>query len=227
MCSAGPRAIFGDRTSELSEAIVDSVRDTHDRHAAAQDLIDATSQRAYGSSMWATLPKDLCAAVSRGFLDATSTVCSGGGYSVPVLNGCLIYVWRPAGGKSPDEAEFFTSGVRDGLFDVHARQTTLFEDLGADPSAGGPDLEELVDEADAQQQTVVLVAVTARSERLHVIEWGQIKKSDDDQLVWIGREVIFRFEEDTYRPMPVTTRTFADGQPPSAIVTPRIEVNDE
>ncbi|TQF65312.1 hypothetical protein FK531_22100 [Rhodococcus spelaei] len=227
MSSLGPQAIFGDRVARLREVVVESVRETHDRHAAAQNTINPKSQLAYGGSIWAELPNNLCTAVRQEFLDTTVTKYPRARYSLPVLNDCIVYVWRPAGGQSPDEAPFFTSSLRADLFDADVlRQPTLFETHVVDPEGDLSDLEEVVTEADAEQRQVVLIAVTARSERLHVIEWGQVKRGKDSQLDWIGRESIFSFEEENYRPVPVSTHTFADGQPPAAIVTPRIEATN-
>lgn len=70
---------------------------------------------------------------------------------------------------------------------------------------------------------MVLIAVTARAERLHTIEWGLVSRGTDSQLTWISRETIFTFDDEQARPTRLVTHTFADGQPPAALVTPRIE----
>lgn len=219
-----PKAIFRDRTDSLREVIVESVCGTHDRHAVAQNMINPKSQLAYGGSIWAELPNGLCTAVIQEFLDASLKKYPRARYSLPVLNDCLLYVWRPAGGQSPDEAPFFTSSLREGIFDADVvREPTLFEVDDAEPDVAPSELEDLLSEADSEQRQVVLIAVTARSERLDTIEWAQVKRGQDSQLEWFGRETIFSFEEENYRPTSVSTHTFADGQPPAAIVTPRIE----
>lgn len=226
MLDLGPKAIFRDRTDSLREVVVESVCETHDRHAVAQNTINPKSQLAYGGSIWAELPSSLCVAVSQEFLDASITKYPRARYSLPVLNDCLLYVWRPAGGQSPDEAPFFTSSLRSGIFEADmVGEPTLFE-VQVEKDGASSEIEDLLSAADSEQRQVVLIAVTARSERLHTIEWGQVKRGGDSQLEWIGRETIFSFEEENYRPTTVFTHTFADGQPPAAIVTPRIEAID-
>lgn len=128
MATSDLRFVFGDRTEDIRETVVQSVRGTHDRHAAAQSTINPKSQLAYGGSIWAELPNDLCSAVGQSFLDATFKKYPRSRYSLPVLNDCVLYVWRPRGGQSPDEAPFFTSSLRADLFELEAMTSpTLFD----------------------------------------------------------------------------------------------------
>jgi hypothetical protein len=222
MAGKGLYGIFGERAEELGDVIVESVRDTHERHAVAQNTINPKSQLAYGGSIWAELPNNLCRAVRRAFLDASPQKYPRARYSVPVLNDCLLYVWRPRGGQSPDEASFFTSSLREDLFDGDGvREPTLF-DVDDVETESADELAGILREAENEQRQVVLIAVTARSEGLHSIEWGQVQRGQDFQLEWIDRETLFA-SAPAARPMPVITHTFADGQPPAAIVKPRLE----
>lgn len=42
---------------------------------------------------------------------------------------------------------------------------------------------------------------------------------------WPSEEILYTFEEDEPRPVPVPERTFADGLPPAPFVMPRIEAS--
>jgi len=218
------QAIFGTRTDELRNIIVESVRDTHDVHAAGQRLMDPEGRRGYGGSIWVKLPNNLCGAVKKTFVGASVWSGSRAGYSLPVLDGCVLYAWRTPGGKPTKEAFFLTSGVREQLVDgVRATQLTLFEGYEDEPKNSETDIRELVSEVAADRLKLILIAVESTPERLHTIKWGEVKRGQEAELDWSSEEILYTFAEDELRPVPVPKHTFADGRPPSPFVTPRIE----
>lgn len=221
------QAIFGGRTDELRRIIVESVRGTHERHAAAQHTINPKGHRAYGSSIWAELPNNLEAAVREAFISASKWQDSQSRYSLPVLEGCIFFVWRPAGGKSSEEVPFFTSALRERLVAGDTvTEPTLFERYIEEPEATISELDEidqLVSEADAEQRRLILIVVESRPARLHAIKWGEVRRGQDLELEWLSEETLFTFEEEEARPVRVAERTFADGNLPESFVTPRIE----
>lgn len=229
--TSGLAAIFGDRLEKLRGDILVSVKETHDQHAAGQQLMDPKGRRGYGGSIWVKLPNNLCDAIKSGFLDAT--VWSGGqsGYTLPILDGCVLYAWRTPGGRDAGEVPFLTSDVRSKLVDgVSAPQATLFEGYEKE-STSAAHAEEDAGRALASQIVedglrLVLVVVESTPERLHLVKWGEVTRGQGADLRWMSEEVIYSSEEEFSRPVSVPERTFADGPLPDASVTQRIEATN-
>lgn len=227
MSGSGLQTIFGDRTEELRGIIMKSVQGTHDVHVDGQQIIDPKGSRAYGGSIWVKMPNDLCDAVRRTFVDASVWQGSRAGYSLPVLDGCVLYAWRVPGGKSAKEVSFLSSGVREDLVDgVRLAQPTLFEGYRDEPDEGEEEVRELASEVAEGRLKLILIAVESTPERLSAVTWGEVKRGQGTELGWPSEEILYTFEEDQSRPVPVPERTFADGLPPAPFVMPRIEANN-
>lgn len=228
LMTSGLLTVFGDRTAKLRDHVLASVRETHDQHAAGQQLMDPKGRRGYGGSIRVKLPNNLCSAIKTEFLDAT--VWSGGqsGYTLPILNGCVLYAWRTPGGRASNEVPFLTSDVRGKLVDgVAAPQATLFEGYEKDSSLPSHDEDDAAQAVASQivegGLRLVLIVVESTPEGLHLVKWGEVNRGQGADLRWISEEVIYSVEDKTTRPISVPERTFADGPLPEAAVTQRIE----
>jgi len=226
--------MFGQRSEKLRDIIVASIRETHDQHAAGQQLMDPKGRRGYGGSIWVKLPNNLCSAIQESFLEATVWRGGHSGYSLPVLDGCVLYVWRTPGGKPSDEVAFLTSDIRGMLVDgVSAPPTTLFEGHGSElDSEDVLEQEEVVAQAITSEIVkdglkLVLIVVESTPERLHQVKWGEVTRGHGADLNWLSEEIVYAFEEEAARPVPVPERTFADGPLPETIVVHRTEATND
>jgi hypothetical protein len=226
-------SIFGDRTSELQETVLESVRTTHELHAAGQQLMDPDGRRGYGGSIWVKLPNNLCHAVEKNFLDASIWRGGHSGYSLPVLNGCVLYVWRTPGGKPAAETKFLTSSIRSRLIDgVSQTQGNLFESFSGKsesedaPTAGVLEAQRVAAEVDRDGLRLILIVVESTPERLHQVKWGEVARGAEDDLKWLSEGIIHSSEDQFVQPTSVSERTFAEGAPPAAIVESRFEATN-
>jgi hypothetical protein len=226
--------MFGRRTARLEETVRNSIHDTHEQHAAGQRLMDPRGRRGYGGSIWVKFPNNLCSAVERDFLDASVWRGGRSGYSLPVLDGCVLYVWRTPGGKPESEVSFLTSDIRARLVDgVSAPQKTLFEDDGSETGQRNvlePEEEEAKDIASKVAKDglrLILIVVESTPERLHRVKWGEVTRGQDGDMTWLSEDVIHSSDEESMQPARVPERTFADGAPPAAIVSRITEATND
>lgn len=225
---------FGPRTRRLQETVLKSILNTHDQHAAGQQLMDPKGRRGYGGSIWVKLPNNVCNAVQESFLDTSVWHDGRAGYSLPVLDGCVLYVWRTPGGKPESEVLFLTSDIRARLVDgVSAPQKTLFEGhLSATGSTEVSESEvmeaqEIALKVSNDGLRLILIVVESTPERLHRVKWGEVTRDKTGDLMWLSEDVIYAAEDQRGRPSQVHEHTFADGAPPAAIVARRAEATND
>jgi hypothetical protein len=173
MASVSPADALGAHASQVAPLITDTAIKVFRRFAAAHEV----SQSRYGmgfGTLWRDLLEDIAEAfTARGYETHRLTP---GGYRVPVVNGCQIYVWRvPAG--TDDTSTFASSPTRESAFHSAPLHPVLF-DMALTGAAGSThesgDLDELVANLQGSSTTMplVLVVVHAAPRTLQRITWA-------------------------------------------------------
>ncbi len=226
MIPDSPAEAFGSYAATASEVIVDVVRTRHGYAADAHQAAHARNTRGY-STLWQDLLVDVQDAfVGRGH--ALHRLVPAG-HKVPIVNGCIVYVWRvPASG---DPVYFAASPTKMACFSAPLPEPTLFgpEFMGSStPTAAQPgsaseqsaDLEAVMSAVDGKMP-VVLVKVYSSPRQLRTIDWAV---ADLDRETG---EVSYRGEETIWQAEPAIeseasgVESFAAGTPVEPIVEPR------
>jgi len=201
MASQSPVDTLGSHAPAVRDLIVEVVQSRHDRVAEAH----VTSGSRY-AMLYSTLWRDLLvdakdALVDRGF---QSRKLSPAGYELPVVNDCLLYVWRVPGAPHA-VSEFASSSTRKNGFAVPPPDPMLFEpDLGnvlesdaddASEDTDGANLERLV-RAVGDTMPLVLIMVHSSPRQLQSIEWAVAVLDDAGKVKLHGHEAIWEPEVD-------------------------------
>ncbi|TYL51686.1 hypothetical protein FXB39_07825 [Nocardioides sp. BGMRC 2183] len=195
MIPDSPAQALDRHASGLRELVVRVVRDRHERFAEAHQVSESRYAMGFGSQ-WRDLLDDTHEAVTRfGF---ASFKLLPAGYKLPVVNDCLIYVWRIP--DNPDAvSDFASSPTRRNGFVAAPPDATLFEPSFADQSE--PD-EDPVDEGEIERvvrslggaMPVVLVMVESTPRLLQSIQWAVAVLDEEGNLVLRGHECIWDTE---------------------------------
>lgn len=241
--------LFGEDTELLKSKLVDTIRAAHLRHVETQRVSGQVGQSHYGL-IWKSLPVDCVAAVQKHWVRATTVHPGRAGYQLPVLQGTVIFPWRPRGGGDPDTTPFVTGPSRAGLWALSPDPQGMLElgDLGADsPDAALEDLREVVELAEAAHLRVVIVAVESDVSRLRQITWGVAEPALDGTVRFVEPETLYVGDDlDTVAAAPATAatpiitaptvadagstpdeRTFATGTVPNPVVRKRPTGTDD
>lgn len=224
MVESEMRHLLGDRTEKVKEIILTTVLREHSQHAAGQRQMNPRGRRGYGGSIWEAFPTRVGEELEAAFLDVVRWSVPRAKHPLPVMNGCVIWIWRVPGGNSPENSSFFTSQARSQLVDGRlSPPETLFSMPSSEPESNEmSDAEGAVIEGAAQDSLkLILVAVESTPDRLHQIRWGEVTQGEDKKVVWLTEEVIYTAEADTRGVLRAPKHGFAEGQPPSPFVTPR------
>ncbi|MDN5745208.1 MAG: hypothetical protein L0H31_08800 [Nocardioidaceae bacterium] len=177
---------LGSYATTVREVVVDVVRTRHNYSADAHQAAHTRNTRGY-STLW----QDLLVDVQEAFSDRGHQLHKlvPAGHRVPIVNGCLVYVWRvPASG---DPARFATSPTKMSSFGAS------LPDNADEESAAVPersvDLEALMSSTDGTMP-VVLVMVHSSPRQLQAIDWA-VAELDRE-----SGEVTFRGEETIWQP---------------------------
>ncbi len=176
----------------LRDLLVDVVRARHDRAVEAHLVSESRYVMGFGSQ-WRDLLDDTREALDgRGF---RSCKLVPGGHKVPVVNGCLVYVWRVP--NVPNAVgEFASSPTRRSGFVAPPLDPMLWE-----PSLS--DEQEQVDDDNPGDEVgsvlsslgdampLVLVLVDSTPQRLQSIEWAVAVLDDAGKVTLRGRESIW------------------------------------
>ncbi|MEO3766764.1 hypothetical protein [Streptomyces sp. B5E4] len=196
MTPDSPAEALGRHAANVRDVIVEVVRSLHDRFAEAHQISGSRYTMGFGGQ-WRDLLEDAHDALTRrGFV---SHKLSPGGYKIPVVNDCLLYVWR-----IPDTADavsqFASSPTRKNGFSAPPPDPTLF-DPGfmheTEPGDNAPDDGGLGRELMAVSDTmpVVLVTVQSSPRQLRSIQWGIAVYDEGTGTVHMrGQEVIWESE---------------------------------
>lgn len=168
-----PTDALGSHAHAVRDLLIEVVRTRHDRAAEAHLASESRYSMGFGSQ-WRDLLDDAhLALTSRGY---QSYKLAPAGYELPVVNDCLIYVWRVTG--APDAvSEFASSSTRQNSFSAQPPDPMLFEPgFGDEPDEAIEDGREskvgrLVKDV-GDTMPVVLVLVHSSPHHLQAIEWA-------------------------------------------------------
>lgn len=168
MIPLSPAEALGSHTPGVRDVLVEVVRSVHGRFAEAHLVSESRYAIDFGTQ-WRDLLADVNEAlVDRGF---QSHKLRPAGYKLPVVNDCLIYVWRIP--DSADPGDFASSPTKKNGFTAQPPDPTLFDTVtGGEPvEPEQPGLERVV-RAAGEVMPVVLVIVHSSPRQLQSIEWA-------------------------------------------------------
>lgn len=163
-----PADALGSHAPDVRDLLVEVVRSVHGKFAEAHLVSESRYAIDFGSQ-WRDLLADANdALVDRGF---QSQKLLPAGYKLPVVNDCLIYVWRIP--DSADPGDFASSPTKKNNFSALPPDPMLFDSFVRDESDGpGPPGLERVVRAAGEVMPVVLVIVQSSPRQLQLIEWA-------------------------------------------------------
>lgn len=221
MVSLSPVDLLGTHAPTVSYALAKVVRDRHDRAAEAHQVSESRYSSGFGTQ-WRDLLDDAHDALTeRGF---QSHKLAPGGYRLPVVNDCLIYVWRVP--STPGAiSSFASSPTRQNGFAATPPDPMLFEpdltdDLESDEaSAAKAELERVVRTV-GEAMPLVLVLVESSPRQLQSIEWAVAALDDAGKVTLHGREGIWTSEL-VGDEAATDVDSFDSGTPASLAIEPR------
>lgn len=196
MVPDSPAAALGSHASGARNALVRVVRSVHDRFAEAHEVSQSKYAMGFGSQ-WRDLLDEAHDEVTRyGFQSHTLTP---GKHKVPVINGCLVYVWRVPEGSNA-VSDFAASPTRQSGFFALPLAETLFEpyfdeaERVHEQQAGSEESQTMLD-AVRDAMPVVLVMVRSTPRQLQSIEWAVAEMDETTgKVVLYGQESIWEPE---------------------------------
>ncbi|WP_300679567.1 hypothetical protein [Nocardioides sp.] len=150
-----------------------------------------------------------------------------GGISVPIVNNCLIYVWRIP--SAPNAVRNFASSpTRQGGFEAQLPQGMLFEptfpDSAIDDPADEPhELVRVVKEVSDGVMPVVLVMVDSSPRLLQSISWAVATLDEEGKVDLKGEETIWEAELVDVQVETAEVESFDSGVP----AVPVVEVQEQ
>lgn len=206
MMSGSPSDSLGSRAPAVREVLVEVVRSVHNRFAESHLVSRSRYSMDFGTQ-W----RDLLAETHEAFAEHGfhSHKLVPAGYRLPIVNDCLLYVWRKP--DSADEDAFASSPTKKNSFNVPLPDPTLLE-----PDFGGaftteaaesdePKLERVV-RAARDVMPLVLVIVQSSPRQLQSIEWAVAELDESSGRVQLhGRASI-------WEPELVAADAVADGE---------------
>lgn len=195
MVPDSPVDALGAQAAGVRDLVIEIVRSRHDRAAEAHQISGSRYAMAFGTQ-WHDLLDDTHEALqNRGF---GSHKLIPAGYKIPIVNDCLVYVWRVSGAVDA-VGDFASSPTRRNSFTAPPPAPMLFE-----PSvvgAGGPtEVTEGESELECLVRTVgdtmpvVLVMVRSTPRQLQSIEWAVAELDDAGKVQLHGQEHIWEPE---------------------------------
>lgn len=168
MVPLSPAEALGSHASGVRDVLVEVVRSVHGRFAEAHLVSESRYAIDFGSQ-WRDLLADANEALlARGF---QSHKLLPAGYRLPVVNGCLIYVWRVPDSSDPDD--FASSPTKKNGFSAQPPDPTLFDPvIGDEPDESGQPGVVRVVRAAGEVMPLVLVIVRSSPRQLQSIEWA-------------------------------------------------------
>ncbi|MGL5824904.1 MAG: hypothetical protein ACRCYU_08815 [Nocardioides sp.] len=192
MASLLPADALGSHASTVGDVLAKVVRDRHDRAAEAHQVSESRYSSGFGTQ-WRDLLDDAHEAlIKRGF---QSHKIAPGGYKLPVVNDCLIYVWRVPNAPGAISS-FASSPTRQNGFAAAPPDPMLFEpDRTDDPESGDGSVEDSelagVVRTVGDAMPLVLVLVESSPRRLLSIDWAVAVLDDAGKVALDGRESIW------------------------------------
>lgn len=191
MVQDSPAQALGADAAGVRDVLVDVVRSRHERSAEAHQVSGSRYSMGFGGQWRDLLDDTNDAFASRGF---RSHKLAPAGYQLPVVNDCLIYVWRVPGGA--DVSNFASSPTRGNGFTASQPQPMLLEpsfvdgreQVDEDPEEA--DLEHVVMEV-SDKMPLVLVMVQSSPRQLQSIQWAIAVLDEAGKVQLHGQESIW------------------------------------
>lgn len=222
MVVISPANALGSHADDIRPLVVEAIRSRHNRFAEAHQLSGSRYTMGFGSQ-WRDLLDDVHDALkARGY---RTHRLAPAGYKLPVVNDCLVYVWRVP--VSVDEVSSFASSpTRKNGFTAPLPDPVLFEPgFTGEPEAidGALEHAELKGVVGAAGDTMPLVLVVVQSSphQLQSIEWAIAEldpKTGDVELH--GREYIWQ-PEPSAEEATTNGESFDSGTPAGPTIQPR------
>jgi hypothetical protein len=195
MVPNSPVDALGVQAPGVGQLVVDVVRARHDKSAGAHQAADTRYEMGFGTQ-WRDLLDDICEAFAdRGFQFHKLTP---GGHKIPIVNDCLVYVWRVP--DQPDAiAKFASSPTRQAGFAAVPPPAMLWEASLVDDAepveaaVDGNEVERIVRSVDGTMP-VVLVTVESTPRMLQSIQWAIAVLNDTGNVELHGVECIWEPE---------------------------------
>lgn len=223
MIPGSPAEALGPHAPDVSALVIDAVRSRHARFAEAHQVSGSRYAMGFGSQ-WRDLLDDVQEALAkRGY---RTYKLPPAGYKLPVVNDCLVYVWRVPG-SGEVSTSFASSPTRLNGFSAQLLDPTLFEpgttiDSNLEASISSSEAEfELVVCAAADVMPLVLVTVRSSPRQLQSVEWAVAELDQAAEEVKLhGRESIWEPEVAT-NGATSAGESFDSGTPEGPMVEPR------
>lgn len=195
MVSDSPADALGSHAHGVRGLLVEVVHARHDRAVEAHQASGSRYSMGFGSQWRDLLDDALDALVDRGF---HSHKLVPAGYHLPVVNDCLVYVWRVPGAVDA-VSHFASSPTRRNGFAATPPDPMLFgHGFGDDPESD----DEFAEEAEVERlvravgdtMPLVLVMVRSSPRQLQSIEWAIAVLDDSGKVKLHGQERIWEPE---------------------------------
>ncbi|MFE3444519.1 hypothetical protein ACFXNW_15940 [Nocardia sp. NPDC059180] len=216
-----PADALGFHAPGIRELLVEVVRSRHDRAADAHLASGSRYSMGFGSQ-WRDLLDDAHQALAdRGF---QSHKLAPAGHEFPVVNDCLVYVWRVPG--TPNAvSNFASSPTRMNGFAAQPPDPMLFEPGFEEAPEPDNEAAENTDEAIVERlvaavgdtMPLVLVMVHSSPRQLQSIEWAVAVLDDAGKVKLHGHEAIWQPEADFERATS-DVESFDSGTPVGPVV---------
>lgn len=221
MISVSPVEVLGRHARTVRHTVVDCVRERHARFAEAHQVSGSRYSMGFGAQ-WRDLLDDVEGAL-RG-LGFRTYKLPPAGYKLPVVNDCLVYVWRVPG-SDDGVTSFASSPTRVNGFFAELLDPQLFEPSDSEVEAVQSSLEKVQFEqlasAASSVMPLVLVMVHSSPRQLHAIDWAVAKLDVDSGEVSLhGHESIWEPEAMQHE-APASVESFASGTPAGPTIQPR------
>ncbi|MFM9272323.1 hypothetical protein [Pseudarthrobacter sp. NKDBFgelt] len=224
MVPVSPADVLGSHVRDVRPLVVETVRSRHDRFAEAHQVSGSRYTMGFGSQ-WRDLLDDVQEALrDRGY---RTHKLAPAGYKLPVVNDCLVYVWRV-----PDSVDsvssFASSPTRLNGFSAQPLDPMLFEpgftgEPGSGPTVGSPEEAELerVVRAAGDVMPLVLVMVQSSPRQLQSIEWAVAELDEQTGEVKLhGQESIWE-PEFNVDDAAIDVESFDSGTPTGPTIEPQ------
>lgn len=221
MIAESPAAALGPHTPAVRDALVEVVRSVHERFAEAHSVSGSRYGMGFGSQWRDLLDEAHDEVTKHGFQSHTLTP---GGHKLPVVNDCLVYVWRVP--EHPDAVtKFASSPTRQSGFAAPPPPAMLFEPAFPDapePTGDDVDTAETATMLNAVHDTMplVLVMVWSTPRQLQSIEWAVADIDAAGKVTLAGQENIWE-PELVAADVASDVESFSAGAPVEPVVHPR------
>lgn len=215
MVPSSPAEALGSHADVVRDAVIDVVRTRHVYSAEAHQVARTRYGSGFGTQ-WRDLLDDAHAALTgRGFRSYTLTP---GGYKLPVVNDCLVYVWRVPNGSDAVK-NFASSPTRLSGFVAPPPPPMLWEGYVPDEVASDADSAgtAMMIEALREKMRFVLVLVWSTPRQLQSIDWAVAELDGAGKVQLHGHESVWRPELVADGPTP-EIEPFDSGAPVAPVV---------